>query len=326
MISVSQIGPTRFHSPNQREPEKSQIRHSSYCRKRAKNPPKPRKRSCLSCTRAKTSCSADLPACSRCCRKGIACEYQDSRSAVKPPARLVRPVPEKALSPSIDNSSSLEPFADPFPLTFSDISSDGAGLVDGTSSSLTGAFNGSVDYFPQYPHISDGLPESSILSYEVFAGNEIALSPIHSTKSQPEVMFLLDSTKSMPNPNSRIFDPLGSAPSLRVPRAFKPRTIRNWRLSLLRRFVLANINAYPAAMLPGKGFPPFIHAQCPVGESHKYTDPKSIPRPLTTCSGIVAMWSMKNESNVSFIWNSIRGEHERLAEEVCNAECSKDPF
>jgi Fungal Zn(2)-Cys(6) binuclear cluster domain len=56
---------------------KACIRHVSYCRKKALNPPKPRKKACISCTKAKAHCDTGTPACSRCLDRNALCRYQN---------------------------------------------------------------------------------------------------------------------------------------------------------------------------------------------------------------------------------------------------------
>jgi hypothetical protein len=58
--------------------EKSQVRHTSYCRKKSGHPLRVRKRSCLACIKAKTYCDALTLPCSRCSQKSITCIYDGS--------------------------------------------------------------------------------------------------------------------------------------------------------------------------------------------------------------------------------------------------------
>lgn len=56
-------------------PGKSQLRHTSYCRK-AKSRVTTRKKACGACTRAKTRCDMSNPSCSRCIAKSLTCVYE----------------------------------------------------------------------------------------------------------------------------------------------------------------------------------------------------------------------------------------------------------
>jgi hypothetical protein len=118
-------------------------------------------------------------------------------------------------------------------------------------------------------------------------------------------------------------NPLESALTLRAPRAFVPKTMRHRQLSLNRKFVVVTLSAYPQMMLPGKRMPPFIHSRCSVEESshHGLVAQVSLPTPLATCSGIIAMWSVKNKDNSGLIWRAIRTEQERISDEV-DSSCS----
>lgn len=60
--------------------ERSTIRHVSYCRKKLREPLRPRTKSCVQCIKRKISCdlSRSNP-CSRCLQKGVICRYEDRR-------------------------------------------------------------------------------------------------------------------------------------------------------------------------------------------------------------------------------------------------------
>ncbi|KAF2669837.1 hypothetical protein BT63DRAFT_423815 [Microthyrium microscopicum] len=62
--------------------KKSQIRHSSYCRKKAGGPPRARRRSCLACVKAKTHCGAVISPCPRCLQRSINCVYEHNGQQV----------------------------------------------------------------------------------------------------------------------------------------------------------------------------------------------------------------------------------------------------
>ncbi|KAF2481116.1 hypothetical protein BDY17DRAFT_182957 [Neohortaea acidophila] len=62
----------------------SQIRHTSYCRRKLRDPLPPRKKSCSRCILAKTSCDKARPACSRCVKFGRDCHYELAVRSVLP--------------------------------------------------------------------------------------------------------------------------------------------------------------------------------------------------------------------------------------------------
>jgi len=82
-----------------------------------RNPP-PRRRSCAACTKAKRRCDFAIPACLRCARRKIACQYplhalatSASALASMPAADALMPDFSLGLSPSLATSASpLEPF------------------------------------------------------------------------------------------------------------------------------------------------------------------------------------------------------------------------
>lgn len=102
------------------------------------------------------------------------------------------------------------------------------------------------------------------------------------------------------------FCPFENQPVIQAPRAFKPRTVKCRQLSLNKRFVMCTLQSYPQMLLRDQKSPPFLHPR-----------QEELPGPLATCSGIVALWSVKNKNNSAFIWRSIQTEQVRLSEEVC---------
>jgi hypothetical protein len=281
--------------------EKSQIRHSSYCRKKARNPPRSRKRSCLSCTKAKTHCDAEFPACSRCLKKNVTCIYQSPPQ----PTRRSEQQQSELIVPSSEILHSLDSFAE---------------------SSLVQYYGESVSYDPEDFNVADNtifqdpgmfgnLPLVQVTTQSVL-GREHASSNLISHHSTDLV--LADHRHSTNYSSLEVLNSLDLEPTLRAPRAFWPKTVRYRQLSLNRKYVICALSAYPHMMLPSKGMPPFIHPQCLAREfdQDEGVTRTSLPGPLATCAGIIAMWSVKNENNSLFIWRAIRAEQERISEEV----------
>lgn len=105
--------------------------------------------------------------------------------------------------------------------------------------------------------------------------------------------------------------------TLKAPKAFRPRKVRDNQFSLNKSYVLCTLRSYPSMMLPGDTLPPFIHPQCLFDISgDDQVHHKSLPGPLATCAAIVQMFSVKNDGNAIFIWKAIRMEQERLLDEV----------
>jgi hypothetical protein len=288
-------------SANGKHTEKSQIRHSSYCRKKARNPPRPRKRSCLICTKAKTHCDAEFPACSRCLKKDVTCLYQ---FPPQPTIRSEQPQSEFIIPPS-EMLQSLESFSD---------------------SSLVQYYGGSISYDPEAFNAADNsifqnadtfgsLPLVPVTTQSVLGREHTSFDLVHHLS---EDFLLADHRHSSNFSSLEVLNPLGSEPALRAPRAFWPKTVRYRKLSLNIKYVICTLSAYPHMMLPDKGMPPFIHPKCLARDFDQVerVTRTSLPGPLATCAGIIALWSAKNENNSFFIWRAIRAEQERISEEV----------
>jgi hypothetical protein len=261
----------------------------SYCRKRSKNPPRPRKRSCLSCTKSKCYCDSALPACSKCVKRGITCLYQHSTGDV---SRLR----EKGavFVPSENFCADLED-AEGEALSLGHTYEDLSGEVEDLFHFET-LFSVGVQDTADGEYISAALLQPNQHIY-----NESSLA---SNRQQADFL------------DPRIFS-LTIQPTLRAPRAFTPRTVTYRRLSLNRKYVICTLKSYPQRLLQNKDPPPFTHTQyLPSNSQHEARLQTSLIDPLATCSGIVAMWCVKNKNNSAFIWHSIRTEQERLFEQV----------
>lgn len=92
---------------------RSCIRHTSYCRRKSRNPPRSRRKACLGCSKAKTHCDAGFPACSRCLDKNITCRYQNSMtSQCQLQYQSQRQVGIASFTPSSSSTSYLDSLID----------------------------------------------------------------------------------------------------------------------------------------------------------------------------------------------------------------------
>jgi hypothetical protein len=290
---------------NRQNVEKSQIRHSSYCRKKARNPPRPRKKSCISCTKAKTHCDFEFPTCSRCVKKNVTCLYQTpqhgkSQTGLSEQQQL-EAVASSELRPSLDllSGSSLKPFGEE------------------TVSHDPESFDLANDQLFQTPFMFGDFALAPITSQSVSEKNHSYSALIRHGGNSSEG-FPFDQRYTIDFSSFEDLNPLWIEPVLRAPRAFSPKRVRYRQLSLNRKYVICTLMAYPHRMLAGKTLPPFMHPQCLIKESDQGNrdTQTSFSGPLATCAGIIAMWSVKNKNNSIFIWRAIRTEQERISEEV----------
>ena len=106
------------------------------------------------------------------------------------------------------------------------------------------------------------------------------------------------------------------------PKAFDPRTMRNHKFSLNRKYMLCALRSYPFMMLPGKArsLPGFIHPQ---SLGYKCKNDRFLNNRLSSqlenCLAIMQMWSVKNKANTQLIWRTIRMEQERVLAEVSSS-------
>jgi len=171
----------------------------------------------------------------------------------------------------------------------------------------------------EYPFLNEALFDNVPLptTQESACGGEYGSLDILSHPQDTTIN--LDHRYQMNLSNFSPFQTLVPQPIFRAPRAFKPRTLAYRQLSLIRKFVICTLGSYPQMLLPGKDLPPFLHPQCLSREfdRNKSGSQASFLGPLATCSGIVAMWSVKNKNNSAFIWHSIHTEQEKISKEVC---------
>ncbi|KAH6683376.1 hypothetical protein B0J14DRAFT_575845 [Halenospora varia] len=280
--------------------KKSQIRHSSYCRKTARHPPRPRKRSCISCTKAKCHCDSASPTCSRCAKRDFTCHYQYSTTHI---------------DRSGEQSQNITPSQEGFPLLGSIPDSSAAQNYRETAGHDVETFHPTDGYLFQAEALFDDVL-FPVIQEHVHEREYISPALLH-CRATPVDSWFPDHGYRIDLSNFGAFHTIASQPVLRAPRAFRPRTVKYRQLSLNRKYVICTLSAYPQMLLPGKGPPPFLHPQCLVKESDRDDRGAQTPLlgPLAICSGIVAMWSVKNKNNSAFIWRSIQTEQERLSEE-----------
>lgn len=267
--------------------EKSQTRHSSYCRKRAKYPPRPRKRSCACCTKAKSHCDSSFPTCSRCAKRKLTCVYQH------------RPADENGSGKQAQTE--IHYLDEELPLAILPT------CLPPDEGETANCGPKSFAHIDDYLFTGDGqLDNSSFLSLHDL--HHEGDSPFaNSFSNSRDICPLLSLEFGIEYGNFISFSALGNQPIFQVPRAFKPRMVKCRQLSLNKKFVMCTLQSYPQMLLPGQEPPPFLH-----------TSQEDLPGPLATCSGIVALWSVQNKNNSAFIWRSIQGEQVRLSEQVCS--------
>ncbi|KAM3076032.1 hypothetical protein ACMFMG_006455 [Clarireedia jacksonii] len=292
--------------------EKTQIRHVRYCRKKADHPSRSRKRSCARCSTAKTYCDCAYPSCSRCLEKNIVCLYQHDQKLSSTTARKDRSDSAQQqfhTSPSSsDDSASPDPISGTSLLHYYDSSST-------SDSDRLGIANGYQLASLPSPLFSNNLSLLSVASEHAHLRVHTLPDMIHHEKSLfPEILSYDDSRWSLDFSNIPL---LVQSPIPRAPRAFSPKHQRYRRLSLTRKYVVCVLNTYPQMLLSAKELPPFVHPKLQSLSTDVVfnMNRSSSSDPLTTCAGIMAMWSVKNASNTAFIWRSIRSEQERLFEE-----------
>jgi hypothetical protein len=142
--------------------------------------------------------------------------------------------------------------------------------------------------------------------------------PVRHQRTDGDMVPFSNQTHSRDFSRIEVLGPLRGGLFLRPPRSFRPRKVQHRHLSLNRKYVICTLSAYPHMMLPGKDLPPFIHPRWQIKSDCEdgRVSQTSLPDPLAACSGIIAMWSVKNENNSGFIWKAIRSEQEKISEEV----------
>jgi Fungal Zn(2)-Cys(6) binuclear cluster domain len=328
---------------------RSQIRHASYCRKKVRSPLKPRKKSCLACIKAKTRCDALLPSCSRCLERKFTCLFQIQSQAPKPSANCTELLCMRHRNPSsgIEHSLGENPDASLLPSQipptiyasrgpFEPNTTESPSRTNSKSPNWLGSLfegTGSLQaelaiYDEQFMDVDQDLLQTPIL-YDQFPLPEI--SPQHFPvrghvfplftdlgEASSEAWLPAPHRVSMDHRSLDVLNGPVAEPALRAPKSFFPKRVRNSRLRLNSTYVVSTLRAYPSLILPGSSLPPFIHQHCIIntaGQDGGVVYP-SLPGPLSACSTIMTMWSVKNKSNSPVIWRAIRVEQERLSEEV----------
>jgi hypothetical protein len=242
-------------------------------------------------------------------KRGLSCIYQNSQLPQWQTGGTEE-LQKQAVVPSRDISGPSRPFVDPLSL----LPWSSADLF-GTSPNNLYAADTSIDQ-----------SSSMFGNLGLFLGDQQDLRPIgngfpaqvYNGSIQPQFFPFPPQSNSEAFSRIQLSNTLGSTLTLRAPRAFDPKRVCHRQLSLNRKYVVVRLSAYPRMMLPGNGMPPFIHPRCSVGDisSQGEVAQTFLPRPLATCSGIIAMWSVKNKDNCALIWKAIRTEQERISEEA----------
>ncbi|KAE8445396.1 hypothetical protein EG329_013409 [Mollisiaceae sp. DMI_Dod_QoI] len=319
---------------------KSQLRHSSYCRK-AKSRITSRKKACAACTKAKARCDAIYSTCSRCLAKKLACDYG--------PSLLLGGLDSSSGAPS---DQTVAPDSS-IPQIFDSIQSSMQLVATGTAPSYPNrnSNSASMDLESADPLESCGLvnledvppqAENAILK-QVNATGMIFSDLVEYSTAMPLISGMLGlaspqhlgndyaQTYAYATPNNELNSrgfPIISESSMsgleitqivfKSPKAFSPRSFHNRQLLLNRNFVLCTLRSYPSMILLDRDPPPFIHRYDVLGmdkSGNKTSAHKFPPAPLQNCAAILRWYNMKSRDNVIHIWRTIRMEQERLLAE-----------
>jgi hypothetical protein len=279
--------------------EKSQNRHTYYCRKSKSRNVRTRKKACLTCTKAKTLCDLTYPSCSRCTAKNFLCVYERPPIVKTPevplPAPAAHPVElELGLSSTLDFTTQLSipgesDLYDP---------SQSSGF---SSTELVCPGRWDSEFIDSITALEKTIPP---LAYQ--HGGTLCVTHAQFGRICKDFGYvqLLDNL-------------LQNQTSVKSPRAFLPKTTGETQFSLNKKYVLCTLRSYPYMMLAGKILPPFIHPKSATNNSDDPLDDSKLLGPLANCAAIVQMCSVKNKTNTVFIWKTIRMEQERLLAEVC---------
>lgn len=255
------------------------------------------------CTKAKTHCDLAYPSCSRCTAKNLACGYER-------PQTLKAPV----TSPQNSADQILDAVSDATSLLDSSSQTASHNMVsDCTNPSSVVSSAELVSTESQGYGTWDLESMDTILGY---TGNSVVQSASRDAWSSPRQPYL-EPSSLMNSANLEINDLMFDQIIPRAPKAFWPRRVRENQFSLNKSFLLCTLRSYPSMLLPGDTLPPFIHPQGWIDKSGNHrVNHMSLLGPLATCVAIVQMFSVKNESNVKFLWKTIRTEQEKLSAEV----------
>jgi hypothetical protein len=85
--------------------------------------------------------------------------------------------------------------------------------------------------------------------------------------------------------------------------------------------VLGQVMSYPKHLLEGDQLPPFIRPPCHLDEelAHDCLESDShvcLPKRLATCASLVRMFYNRTTADEEFVWDTIRGEVDRIKHEV----------
>jgi hypothetical protein len=283
--------------------EKAHIRHTSYCRKKAKRPPRSRKRSCLACIKAKAHCNvATSPRCSRCRQKGIECKLERSQQ---------------------EDTSVLKRFEPSSTIEADELCTSDTLSCSQSKPVLMDRNDASISHTPldEPRHTASSQVDQIIME-------QTSRSPRSAIWKSPAT-FPMSSAKDGADrwlPRNLISDQwnrmklytIGPQLSLHPVKAFTPRGATWGPFSLLRKYMTQTIRRYPYMMLSDKNSSPFIHHKYLM--NNKKCTHKDGPGPLLRCAAIVELWRSKTPNNASYFWKILRIEQERLMQEISEYE------
>lgn len=276
--------------------ERPKIRHASYCRKRLRDPPQPRKKSCVTCTKAKISCDRIRHnPCSTCIRKGRVCVYEERR-------RSTSSAGYKDASSSASGAASIR-------------SSTGQEAPVEKYRALTARPPVAVKANKGTSQNSQDSKLSLIQTVQSRGTPLGAVSwPIATFRFDDPISIMASTEQAISVQSMHILSPgsISHELPLRPYQAFNTRLSKRSQSSLLTKYIISTLCSYSRMNIGEGQLPPFIH---PEGvRQGKKLMPCSMLDRLTACSAITTWWS-KNTEDRKFMWNVIRMEQERLFEE-----------
>lgn len=315
----------------------SRNRHVLYCRKKWVDSPPVFRKSCAACRKAKAKCDSELPNCSRCDNRGLACVYELTRKSA---ASAQQPAFAPPNEPGSDGTLLVDIQE---PGNQSDIpwnahvdnGNDAQISLDMDTPSLWLApvpdltpQNDLALWEPDTGFVEDvEVPDmcANISSY----GYSINESPINWFISSPTPSLTLDAKFSTPadcmfHTPYLVLRPMDHDLSPASPRSPFIHAHLPMGSQVGRIFLLQNFKSYATA-LATENLPPFIH-----GTSLPFPDPSlcqtptcATPPPLPTleiCKSIVSLYATKTPATSSFVWRTITMEKDRFMNEYVNGD------
>ncbi|KAL3417105.1 C6 finger domain [Phlyctema vagabunda] len=317
--------------------KKSQIRHTSYCKK-AKSLFRTRKKACLACTKAKTHCDSISPQCTRCQNKAISCSYEKNMSGITHTSShggegalvenlsLPHGFSEQPQDNVIGFPNPTESIDNPF--VFPDTTKSTDDPFEWSLESATSPFTRDMPGQNETIASNQTLRELEISNNIIipmefdYLLNKRTIDAFWGESGHHNAILDFDTqldTLNFDHSDGFSFDRI----QLRAPRAFQPRKQSGRLLSLNLNFVLSTLRSYPAMILPSSSSPPFIHAQFLADRPDVGFCSRVMPKPLSICQAIVQMFLVKNKQNSMFIWRAIKMEQERLYTECAQYQESE---